>query len=275
MSRFDIKKLTPSQINSFRKKVLGFYKTGGRHDLPFRLTTDPYKIAVSEIMLQQTQVSRVLPKYEAWLKRWPTWQALAKAKQSTVLTAWSGLGYNRRALYLHKMAIAIVEQHNGKLPVEPDTLRKLPGIGPYTANAILIFAFNVDMVTIDTNIRRVLIHELKLPADISKSDLEVTALRVLPKGKSRDWHNALMDYSAVKLPRRIPHIPPLSKQGKFNGSDRQIRGAIVRTLTTVPTITRSQLIKRVGGNSDRVSRLLNALLKEGLIQIVGNQVRLA
>lgn len=274
MSRFNIRKLTSSRISSFRRKVFRFYKASGRHDLPFRKTTDPYKIAVSEIMLQQTQVSRVLPKYDAWLKRWPTWKGLAKAEPSAVLTAWSGLGYNRRALYLRMMAIAINDQFAGKFPSEPGTLKTLPGIGPYTANAILIFAYNLDIVTIDTNIRRVLIHELQLPSDISKADLETVALRCLPKGKSRDWHNALMDYSAVKLPRRIPGIPSLSKQGKFDGSDRQMRGAIVRTLTVTSTITRAQLLKQIGGDSNTLSRILQGLQKEGLIKIQGNQVRL-
>src|SRR5512138_140412 len=126
---------------NFRRRLLRFYKQHGR-DLPWRKTTDPYRVTVAELMLQQTQVERVIPKYETWIRRWPSWKALAKADNRELLTAWSGLGYNRRALFLGKMAKSIMQDFGGVMPRELAKLEKLPGIGRYTARAILIFAFN-------------------------------------------------------------------------------------------------------------------------------------
>lgn len=263
--------LSPESIRRFRRKILGYYAKHGR-DLPFRKTTDPYKIAVAEIMLQQTQVDRVVPKYLVWTKKWPDWKSLAKATNRELLTMWSGLGYNRRALYLGRMAREIVERYDGMLPQDQTALSALPGIGPYTSSAILIFAFNQPLVTIDTNIRRVLIAELKLPHLISTSKLETVALRALPQRRSRDWHNALMDYGATHLTARKSGVKPLSRQSKFEGSLRQIRGEIVRQLTTKKQVSLARVAKKLGRTMEDVQKAATGLEKEGTVTINKNHV---
>ncbi len=216
-------------------------------------------------MLQQTQVERVVPMYEAWIKRWPDWKSLAKASRRELLAMWSGLGYNRRAIYLGEMAKVIAGKYDGIMPTDPDELLKLPGIGPYTSRAVLIFAFNRPLITIDTNIRRVLIHELRLPSDIGAKELEEIALQVLPKRRSRIWHYALMDYSRLALPRRILRIPPLSRQSKFQGSLRQIRGEIIRRLTSQHSVRLSTIAAALGRTPEDVLLAAKALEKEGLV----------
>lgn len=258
--------LSSDAIRRLRRKILGYYKRHGR-DLPFRRTTDPYKIAVAEIMLQQTQVDRVVPKYLRWVRKWPDCKSLAKATNRELLTQWSGLGYNRRALYLGRMAQEIVKKHGGKMPEEPDVLRTLPGIGPYTSRAILIFAFNEPLVTIDTNIRRVLIAELGLPHSISAKELETVAQQVLPKRRSRDWHNALMDYGATHLTARRSGVKPLSKQSKFLGSLRQIRGEIVRQLTTNKRVSLASVAKKLSRSMEDVKRAAMGLENEGVVKV--------
>jgi len=258
--------LSPAQITSFRRKILAFYRKHGRV-LPFRETKNPYNIAIAEIMLQQTQVERVIPKYLAWIDRWPDWQKLAEASRQELLTMWSGLGYNRRALYLGDMARAIVERFGGTLPSSPEELRMLPGIGPYTANAILIFAFNFPLITIDTNIRRVLIHELELPVNISRKDLEDVARTILPSRRARDWHNALMDYSRLALPKQIKEIRPLSRQKPFAGSIRQIRGEIVRRLTKRKRISIDVLVREMERSRVDILTAADNLAKEGMVRV--------
>jgi A/G-specific adenine glycosylase len=262
-----------TQIKAFQKRILRFYGAHGR-DLPWRKSTDPYAITVSEIMLQQTQVERVADKYQAWLKQWPNWQKLAKATDRELLAAWSGLGYNRRALNLGKLAREVVTQFDGELPRDPEQLLTLPGIGPYTAHAILIFAFNRPLVTIDTNIRKVLLHELGYPASISKENLEALALAVLPRRRSRDWHNALMDFSRLVLPKQIKSIPPISKQSRFQGSLRQIRGEIVRQLITRNKVTISVIAKALKRTEEDVIKAAQGLEKDGMVLFTGKTIRL-
>jgi A/G-specific adenine glycosylase len=225
-------------------------------------------------MLQQTQVERVIDKYEAWLKKWPSWHVLAKATDRELLAAWSGLGYNRRALNLGRLAKEVVSGFDGELPREPEQLLSLPGIGPYTAHAILIFAFNQPLVTIDTNIRKVLLHELGYPASISKENLEALALAVLPRKRSRDWHNALMDYSRLVLPKQIKTIPPLSSQSRFQGSLRQIRGEIVRQLVTRNRVTVAAIAGSLDRSEDDVIKAALGLQKDGMVQFTGKTIRL-
>lgn len=141
----------------FKKEIVGFYKKHGRHTLPWRKTTDAYKILVSEMMLQQTQVSRVIPKYELFLKRFPSVTILAKAPLSEVLRLWSGLGYNRRAKFLHESARHCVKYYAGVFPADVALLEEFPGIGHYTARAVATFSFNQPSVFIETNIRTVLL----------------------------------------------------------------------------------------------------------------------
>jgi A/G-specific adenine glycosylase len=228
---------------------------------------DPYAIAVAEIMLQQTQVDRVLPVYLTWLKKWPDWKSLASASNRQLLTAWSGLGYNRRAVYLGKLAREVVIGYGGSLPDAPDILMTLPGIGRYTAHAILVFAFNRPLAAIDTNIRRVILHEFNLPADLSYAELEQIALRLLPRGKARDWHNALMDYGRLRLPRKIASHPPISRQSSFTGSIRQIRGEIIRCLTQQHRVSLARIARQMQRSSADVLTAAKALEKEGLVTI--------
>lgn len=187
---------------------------------------------------------------------------------------WSGLGYNKRALNLHRTSMILTKQHGGKTPQSIEALEALPGFGPYTARAVLIFAFNKALVTVDTNIRRVLIHELHIHSATSMKEIWRIALEVLPKTKSRDWHNALMDYAALKLPT-TPHIKPLTQQSKFKGSLREIRGGIIRTLakhkkTTITTIALSLRRKQTD-----VRKAAVALERDNMIVIERNSLRLA
>jgi len=208
---------------SFRKIIWDHFRTEGR-DLPWRRTADPYRVLVSEIMLQQTQVARVVPKYTEFVKRFPTFRALAKAPVRAVLSLWQGLGYNRRALMLQRCAQAIVADAPGPLP----------GVGPYTAGAVLAFAFNKPAVIIETNIRRVYLHHY-FPGrrDISDRQLLPIIERTLDQKRPRQWYWALMDYGAylatqIENPnRRSRHY---SKQSTFEGSNRQLRGRVLRAL---------------------------------------------
>ncbi|MCB9362714.1 A/G-specific adenine glycosylase [Candidatus Woesearchaeota archaeon] len=214
-------------IASFRRKVLSWYRVHGR-DLPWRKTTDPYAIMVSEIMLQQTQVDRVIPKYHAFLAAFPDVRSLAQASTEELLREWSGLGYNNRALRLRETARVLVVLKT--FPNTEEGLLQLPGIGPYTSRSILAFAFNMDVPVIDTNIRRIFIHEFGLSEAISQKELEAFAKQVLPKGKACIWYNALMDYGALHLTSRRTGIRPTSRQPSFEGSTRQVRGQILRHL---------------------------------------------
>lgn len=251
------------QIKSFQKFILSWYAKN-RRDLPWRNTRDPYKILVSEIMSQQTQISRVVPKYNLWLKRFPTVQDLATAKVSQVLIAWSGLGYNRRGLYLQKCAQEIITKYNGKFPQTEKDLLRLPGIGEYTARAILCFAFNRQIVVIDTNIKKVIavhFYNGKVP---EKNALETFAHKLLPKGRAYAWNQALMDYAARELKKEKIAIP---KQSAFKNSRRYYRGQIIKYLVTNSKATRkdfSQLFKETISN-ESIEKILQGLISDKLI----------
>jgi A/G-specific adenine glycosylase len=271
--RKDNRILTPGRIAAFRRKIFRFYRQHGR-DLPFRRTTDPYRIAVAEIMLQQTQVDRVLPKYGAWLKKWPTWQRLAHASERELLTMWSGLGYNRRALFLGRLARIVVRDYGGRLPNEPEILATLPGIGPYTARAILIFADNQPLAAVDANIRRVLLHEFNLPPSISPAELAELADKLLPRKRSRDWHNALMDYSRLALASPTVQIAPASRQPQFAGSQRQIRGEIIRRLTHQSRVSYRVIARELNRTLNDVRAAATSLAREGIVRITAHTIRL-
>ncbi len=244
----------------FQKKILQFYQKHKRK-LPWRETTDPYKILLSEFMLQQTQVSRVIEYYTRWVDNWPTIQKLAKEEYKNVLEAWMGLGYNRRAMYLHNTAKVIANEFNGDVLTALQHVEKLQGIGPYTSKAIQIFAANADIATVDTNIRRIFIDEFQLDESISGTDLFNLADQCLPFGKSRDWHNALMDYGAMYLTSRKTGIKPKTKQSRFQGSDRQIRGKILRLLLQ-ENKSEYQLRKELKLESKRLSKILTKMIEE-------------
>ena len=176
--------MTGMSPQRFRNLVWKYYKEQGRHTLPWRATTDPYRILVSEVMLQQTQVERVIPFYKNFLTRFPTVRALAAASLADVLAAWQGLGYNRRAKMLHEAAKAVVAQHKGKMPHDAQTLLTLPGIGPYTASAVAAFSDNSDEILIETNIRTVITHHFFPEKDkVSDADILTVLKRVYRQGR--------------------------------------------------------------------------------------------
>lgn len=178
-----------------------------RRDLPWRRTRDPYAILLSEVMLQQTQVHRVIPKYHEFLARFPTFCALASTPLAEVIRRWAPLGYNRRAVRLHRIARAVVERYDGALPSDPQTLLALEGIGPYTAAAVACFAFGHDVPVLDTNVRRVLSRVLYGPEPPPPADLRQTAQAILPAGRAPDWNQALMDLGATAASPASPTAP--------------------------------------------------------------------
>ncbi len=273
----------PLTTREFRRVVWGFYKTQGRHELPWRQTQDPYRILVSEVMLQQTQVERVIPYYTKFLKKFPTVRALSKAPLSEVLILWQGLGYNRRAKMLHLAAKEVVEKYKGQFPEGVDTLEFLPGIGPYTARAIAAFAYNQNVVFIETNLRTVITHHFFRDTDLVE-DKEIMKILadVFPNSKkegqtSREWYAALMDYGSY-LKRSGVRINSKSKtyakQSKFAGSDREVRGVILKALVT-GSKTKAQLLKMLGSNrQEQIDVQLQRLINESLIQARGRLLSL-
>jgi A/G-specific adenine glycosylase len=262
----------------FVDTVWEFYAKSGRHQLPWRQTQNPYHILVSELMLQQTQVERVIPKYEAFIHQWPTVQKLAKAKQSAVLIAWQGLGYNRRAKFLLQCAQTLVTEYAGVFPATRKELEALPGIGPYTAGAILAFAHNTPIVLIETNVRRAYLHHFFRTKDnVSDADIYPYLEKTLPPQKAREWYSALMDYGShlkqtVANPNhRSKHY---TKQSVFKGSDREIRGAILSALIDSPLTMGKLKTKLTELDAARIELQLQALVQEGLVRQVGKTYRL-
>lgn len=256
-------RINPKQIEVFQKKIMKFYEDHGRK-LPWRYTKNPYYILVSEIMLQQTQVSRVIKHYQKWITTWPTIFNLADASFEAVLKQWIGLGYNRRAKYLHQTASIICQTYQGNVLDALKDYTALPGIGIYTSTAVRIFAANEDIVAIDTNIRRILIHEFHLPHTIAFAELKNIANHCLPKGHSRDWHNALMDYGALYLTSKKTGISPETKQSPFKGSDREIRGLILKQLL-IDAQNKEDLQEKLTIPSSRLDRIISSLSEEGFL----------
>jgi A/G-specific adenine glycosylase len=250
-------------LKKFQKKIFQFYHNNKR-DLPWRKTTDPYKILLSEFMLQQTQVSRVIGYYQKWIAQWPSISDLAHASRKEVLQSWMGLGYNSRAIYLHKSAKIIMDEYSGDILKAIKNYQMLPGIGPYTSQAVQIFALNEDIITVDTNIRRIYLYEFQLPNDTPDKDLWQLAHRCLPLGRSREWHNALMDYGAEYLTSRKTGISPRTRQSKFEGSDRQMRAKILQRLLK-KSVTKQDIQNMLGIEEKRLQHILNKMIKEKLI----------
>jgi A/G-specific adenine glycosylase len=261
----------------FVKTVWKYYKLHGRHDHPWRKTHDPYRILVSEMMLQQTQVARVLPKYTAFLRKFGTVQKLSKASLGDVLREWQGLGYNRRAKMLHLCAQKVVSEYIGKFPKTHAELIKLPGIGHYTAGAVMAFAYNEAVPIIETNIRTAYIHHF-FAADVDIPDTKLFEYieRTLDQKNPKDWYYALMDYgmflkkSEGNVNNRSKHY---TKQSTFKNSDRQIRGAILKLLSE-KSHTRPQLLKKLPFEQDRIDAQILKLTEEGLIKKSGNVLKL-
>jgi A/G-specific adenine glycosylase len=259
----------------FQKIIWRFYKTQGRHALPWRKTKDVYKILVSEVMLQQTQVDRVTPFYTQFLKRFPTATKLASAPLSEVLKAWQGLGYNRRA----KMLQAAARELAGRTIATARELQTLPGVGPYTARAVAAFAWNEDGILIETNIRTAIIkHFFPGKKQVSDADIEKILQAVVPKGRAREWYSALMDYGAhlkhsgIRLNARMSKAV---KQKPFKGSAREARGAILKTLSQKPAREPSLVALLGFSRRAQMKAALGALIAEKLIQKRKGVYRLA
>ncbi|MGE0009773.1 MAG: A/G-specific adenine glycosylase [Candidatus Babeliales bacterium] len=269
--------MTKLSIKQFRTIIWDHYNASKR-EFAWRTTSDPYHILVSEIMLQQTQTHRVAPKYDAFLKRFPNFSNLAQAPLADVLCMWQGLGYNRRAKSLHNACKEIVTKYNGIFPHEPEELIALPGIGPYTAHAVCTFAFNKPHVFIETNIRTVFIHFFFQKKDkISDKELMPFIKEALDSSNPREWYYALMDYG-VLLKSHMINPSRKSKhhavQSKFEGSDRQIRGAIIRLLTESVAISYETIIMNINKEEERVKKILYQLCKEEMIIKQSNIFRL-
>ncbi|HJQ08289.1 MAG TPA: hypothetical protein VJ836_02270 [Candidatus Saccharimonadales bacterium] len=271
--------MDPKQIDAFQYTVWAYYRAHGRHDLPWRLplpdgSFDVYRIVVSEIMLQQTQVVRVIPKFKAFTRHFPTFAELAAAPLAEVLKSWSGLGYNRRAKFLWQAAQTVTQQFDGQLPQTLAELVRLPGIGPNTAGAILAYAYNRPAVFIETNIRTAFIYhfftEVQGVHDKDIADLVAVTLPDNP----REWYWALMDYGSY-IKQTIGNISRASAhhtvQSKFEGSRRQIRGLVLRELGAKDrTFQMLEAIIR----DERLRGVLEDMIHEGFIEKTGVHYKL-
>lgn len=238
--------------------------------MPWRDDISPYAVVVSEVMLQQTQVARVAEKFTRFLEMFPNFSALATATDADLLEAWQGLGYNRRALYLRSLARIVCETYAGQLPHDVSQLEDLPGIGPATARSIAAFAFNLPTVFIETNIRRVFLHHF-FAGESNVSDKEIVPLiaeTVAPR-RAREWYWALMDYGSylgkhTENPnRRSRHY---QKQSAFQGSTRQLRGALLRLLLGGQQPA-DELAQQTGRPIAEVQTALDRLTKEGFVEV--------
>lgn len=268
-------------------------------DLPWRQTRDPWAVLVSEVMAQQTRVDRVVPYYRTFLERFPDAASCAAAPLAEVLRLWSGLGYNRRAVNLHRCAIAVVDRHDGKVPAELNALQALPGIGPYTARAVLAFAFEQRVGVVDTNVGRVLARWCG--RRLTTREAQAAADALVPAERAWIWNQALMELGGTACGRRRPDcdrcpvqagcawhernlMPPDPADGsagvgtgqsRFDGSDRQGRGRLVEALRTGPVAV-SALPEVMGWLDDpaRAERVMSGVLADGLAVRAGAELRL-
>ena len=295
-------------------ELLAWYRIHGRSHLPWRVVRDPYYTLVSEFMLQQTQVDRVIPKFAEFMDRFPTFTALAESGTADVLRVWQGLGYNSRALRLQAVARAVVDRFGGVMPRELELLRELPGIGPYTAAAIRAFAFDEDDAPVDTNVRRI-VHRLffgvEIPPKASASDLDDRARALVPHGEGHDWSSAMMDLGATICTARAPkclicplkgecaaapidsalldglrkeHAKTPSPQNAipFVRTTRFARGRIVDRLRTLPPGERISLLDLhrdlepalPDRTLEEVGKLVAILQRDGLVDIDGQNIAL-
>jgi A/G-specific adenine glycosylase len=265
-----MKKPTATDIRKFRSNVYTYYRKVGR-DLPWRSNVTPYKIFISEVMLQQTQVDRVIPKFCAFIAELTGFSELAQAPLSKVFELWQGLGYNRRALALKNAAVTIVNEYGGVLPDNPETLRLLPGIGPATAASITAFAFNKPALFLETNIRTVLIHHFfKGRTGVTDNELIATAGAVLDRKDPFRWYSALMDYGSglkKEIGNLSLHSVAYKKQSPFEGSRRQLRGNIIRSVLDSKRISLKKLCSRFDTAPDLVNSTVRALCSEGLLHL--------
>jgi len=259
----------------FIAEIWRYYKENGRHDLPWRHDTSPYSIVVSEVMLQQTQVTRVLKKYPEFLEEFPSFEALASAELEDVLRVWQGMGYNRRAISVRKLAQEVVGKYQGTLPETPKLLIELPGIGKGTAGSIAAFAHNYPAPFIETNIRRVYIHFFFSEQEKVSDDEIMTLVRdTIDIARAREWYWALMDYGS-KLAKEVVNPNRRSKhyrvQSKFEGSNRQVRGAILKVLLACGPLSLAGLAEETAMPQLRIAPSVAQLVKEGFVREDQNQ----
>jgi A/G-specific adenine glycosylase len=275
-----MQQLSDESITLFLDTLWRAYDAHGRHDLPWRQAADgqfdPYHILVSELMLQQTQVGRVIPKYLQFLQQFPSVEALAAASLGEVLIAWQGLGYNRRAKYLWHAAQAIVHEHSGQFPDTLEGLVALPGVGKNTAGAVLAYAFNQSVTFIETNIRTVYIHHFFHDHAELVHDKDILELleQTLDRTQPRNFYWALMDYG-THLKQTVGNAGARSKsyvrQSPFAGSRRRVRGQVLRLLSS-GSLSADDLRQRVA--DDRFDEVIAALTSEGMVALDGDMYRL-
>jgi len=260
--------LSMEQVRTFQQMVYDHFKAHGR-ELPWRKTEDPYEILISEVMLQQTQVPRVMEKYGEFVRAFPDIHSLARAPLREILNVWQGLGYNRRALALKRAAERLVSRFNGEVPPDIDSLASLPGIGNATACAICAFAFKQPTIFLETNIRTVFIHHFFDTVNgVRDAHILPLVAQTLDHEDPRLWYHALMDYgAAIKKRYGNPNTKSAlyQRQGRFEGSNRQIRGAILKALLRDERISECDLLGNARFTAEAVRRNLEQLQKEGII----------
>jgi len=276
---FPLITLSSYQKQAFRNKLYSYF-TAHCRDLPWRKTSDPYRVLISEIMLQQTQVDRVISKYEEFIAAFPNFNALNNANLSRVYAVWQGMGYNRRALSLKRIAEKVISEHAGELPQSVHILSTFPGIGTATASSICAFAFDIPAVFIETNIRSVFIHFFCKNRE-SVADKEIIELvqQTIDMKHPRKWYSALMDYGAML---KKTHANPSRQsaghvvQSPFIGSRRQVRGVIMKVLCEQPGLTAQQLGKRIDiAAVTQIKDIADTLCREGLLVKVKRRYRIA
>lgn len=269
--------LSKTIIESFRKIIYSYYKSHKR-DFIFRDKefTTPYHVLVSEVMLQQTQTSRVSGKFKNFIKLFPDFETLSKAPLKDALKAWQGLGYNRRGKALNKIADIVLEKYNGKLPKSREELKSLPQIGEATSGSIMAFAFNEPTIFVETNIRRVYIYFF-FPGknNVSDDEIEQYLKKTIDKTNPREWYYALMDYG-VMLKKTHPELNKRSKkyrkQKKFKGSNRQIRGQVLKLFVEKAELTEKNVISALNFKTERIKKVLEDLQKEGFLKKENNSI---
>jgi A/G-specific adenine glycosylase len=276
------------RVRRLQRGLLAWYRTSAR-PLAWRRTRDPYRILVSEVMLQQTQAARAEPAWEAFCARFPDAPSLAAAPLADVLTMWRGLGYNRRAVSLHRAAQVVVAEHGGALPDDLDALRGLPGVGPYTARAVLAFAFGRDVAPVDVNVARVLSRAV-VAAPLTPAAAQRVADEVVPRGDGPGWSQALMDLGARVCTARTPRCDacpvaaacawrsgggedPAARsslrsrpQAAFAGSDRYHRGRLVDALRRGAVAAEDLPTAADLADTGRLAGITDGLVADGLAE---------
>ncbi|RJQ28756.1 A/G-specific adenine glycosylase [Candidatus Parcubacteria bacterium] len=267
------------QIKTFQRIIWSYYKHNKR-DLPWRNSNDPYKIYVSEIMLQQTQVSRVINKYPEFIRAFPTFKKLAQAELKDILFMWQGMGYNRRARFMKETAKILVRDFSGIVPNDSNVLKKLPGIGSGTAGSLVAFIYNKPVIFIETNIRRVMIHHFfKNENNISDKEILSLVSKTIDLENPREWYYALMDYGSMLPKQEKTNANRKSnnyvKQNAFRGSTREIRGLIIKFLINNETGTARMIAKTYKKDETTIKLILETMKYENILERVGVSYRIS